>query len=126
MEIQSGSSSDYYHQVTDLFSQTNIVYLFAFLVAYGIIYAFVSLFHNDHGNPANSQLFLSRSIDFVILTLALFIGGAYFYTNVIQNPNTTIMGWFFQWSKDFFNDPNLLVEKNQKMHFILCYIVFRI
>ena len=102
--------SDYYNSISEIFNQTNVMYLLVFLAVYGIIYAFISLFHNNNGNPANSQLFLSRSIDFIVLALVLFIGISYFYTYTSKNDTTNILGWFLKWTRDFFDDPNTLVE----------------
>ena len=82
-------------------NQTSLIMLVLFLVVYFILSSILANYYKDESNPVNSQLALSRSIDFVLLLIVgiLFLS---YYLN-LEDKHQVITD-LLAWTRDFFND----------------------
>jgi hypothetical protein len=82
-------------------NQTSLIMLVLFLVVYFILSSILANYYKDDTNPVNSQLALSRSIDFVLLLIVgiLFLS---YYLN-LEDKHQVITD-LLVWTRDFYND----------------------
>ena len=87
-----------------IFNQSNIILFVLFLAIYFILYYVLGIFVKSNDNPINSQLALSRSIDFLILGIVFLILVSSYYS-LQSNDKQSLVSDILLWTKNFYNDP---------------------
>jgi hypothetical protein len=83
--------------VSSIFTKYNFILLICFLLIYFILFYLIKFFSNDTTeNPINSQLAMSRTIDFFILAMVFY--------NLMQSDKNVITQMLIM-TKEFFDNP---------------------
>jgi len=100
---KSSMSSDLNTAVSQLFTKSNLVFFLWFLGIYFVIYFLLGTFFKSENNTG-AELWLSRSIDIIILGvfLVFLIGG---YYSLSSDDKSNLISYLWQWTHDWMNNP---------------------
>ena len=93
-----------------IFSKETFTLLMWALAIYVIIWGGSKIFaKRDTITESSDQMVYSQSIDVVVFGL-LILGLIAGYHSLNANDKSNLFGWFIKWSRDFFDNPNTIIE----------------
>ena len=106
-QVQTSNSSGFF---SSIFTRETFTLLMWALAIYIIIYFGSSIFSKrDVVTESSDQLLYSQSVDIVLFgLLIIFIIAGYYSLN--QNDRSNLLGWFIRWTREFFDNPNTIIE----------------
>ena len=87
-----------------IFNKSNFILFVYFLIVYLVLYFILGYFVKNSENPINSQLALSRSIDFLILAIVVIVLYVSYFS-IQSKDKESIVSDLLLWTKNFYNDP---------------------
>lgn len=106
-QVQGSNGSGFFNSI---FTKETFTLLMWALAIYIIIYFGSTVFSNrDVVTESSDQMLYSKSVDVVLFGLfIIFIITGYYSLN--QNDRSNLFGWFIRWTREFFDNPNTLIE----------------
>lgn len=106
-QVQRSNGSGFF---SSIFTRETFTLLMWALAIYIIIYFGSTVFSKrDVVTESSDQLLYSQSVDIVLFGLfIIFIITGYYSLN--QNDRSNLLGWFIRWTREFFDNPNTIIE----------------
>ena len=109
MADSTSSSTNLPDLITGLFSQSNMGLVILILVVYFVVYFGLGMYFNKGDNPSGSQLALSRTIDFLVIGIFLFVTVVMYISLSTDDKNNLFVN-LISWTKMYFDDPKTIIE----------------
>ena len=109
MADSTSSSTNLPDLITGLFSQSNMGLVILILVVYFVVYFGLGMYFNKGDNPSGSQLALSRTIDFLVIGIFLFVTVVMYISLSTDDKNNLFVN-LISWTKTYFDDPKTIIE----------------
>jgi len=106
-QVQGSNGSGFFNSI---FTKETFTLLMWALAIYIIIYFGSTVFSKrDVVTESSDQMLYSQSVDIVLFgLLIIFIISGYYSLN--QNDRSNLLGWFIRWTREFFDNPNSIIE----------------
>ena len=100
----NGLYKNFQNAFYSIFNKSNFILFVYFLIVYLVLYFILGYFVKNSENPINSQLALSRSIDFLILAIVVIVLYVSYFS-IQSKDKESIVSDLLLWTKNFYNDP---------------------
>ena len=106
-QVQGSNGSGFFNSI---FNRETFTLLMWALAIYIMIYFGSTVFSKrDAVTESSDQMLYSQSVDIVLFgLLIIFIIAGYYSLN--QNDRSNLLGWFIRWTREFFDNPNTIIE----------------
>lgn len=94
---------------SNLFTSSNLILTLIFLAIYFVLYFGLGVYFRKENNSTGNQMVLSRSIDILIVVIAI-IFLIYWYKSISSENKDHIVKYLFNWTKDWFEDSKTIIE----------------
>jgi len=115
------SNANFVNSLKDLFSQSNMVFVLAFLAIYFVVYFVLGIFFNKSENPAGGQIMLSRAIDIIVIFGFLFFIITYFISLSTYDKDRFFV-YCLEWMKDFWDSPQTIIGLSISIIVFYCLV----
>lgn len=115
------SNANFVNSLNDLFSQSNMVFVLAFLAIYFVVYFVLGIFFNKSENPAGGQIMLSRAIDIIVIFGFLFFIITYFMSLSTYDKDHFFV-YCLEWTKEFWDSPQTIIELSISIIVFYCLV----